>query len=192
MYGMCGRWLLRHPCPPYSDSYEAKYNGCLCVRVALGLTLSRPPELCGWQAAAAAVPATMAARPGPAYSHDRLPEVGSSVVFKDAAVAAAYTAKHHPWVAMRVTAASRSYSGGVSVCGVGDGVEIASGIDPSHLAEAQDRAWLPLHYAMVMGCEASVVKALLEAHPEVIQSPPPYTLFRHPLGAPYRAAASCC
>ena len=149
---------------------------CLCVRVALGLTLSRPPELCGWQAAAAAVPTTVAARPGPAYSNDRLPEVGSSVVFKDAGAAARHKAKQHPWVAMRVTKAGNGGfgGGGVSVCGVGDGVEIASEIDPSHLAELGDSTeWLPLHYAIVMGCDASVAKALLEAHPEVIQSPCP-------------------
>ena len=77
----------------------------------------------------------------------------------------------HPWQVVRVTAASKRKYGaghGVSVCGVGDGVELASGMDPSDLAEpGESTGWLGVHYAVAMGCGAGVVEALLEAHREV-------------------------
>ena len=111
----------------------------------------------------------MAAQPGAPYSNDRLPEVASLVVFANAEVAAKYKARH-AWGVMRVTA---SQYGKVSVCGVGDGVEVASGIDPSDLAEpGESTGWLGVHYAVAMGCGLGVVGAVLEAHPEVMMPVP--------------------
>ena len=91
------------------------------------------------------------------------------MVFANGGVAAQHKAKH-AWQVVRVTAATkREYgAGGVSVCGVGDGVELASGMDPSDLAEpGESTGWLGVHYAVAMGCGAGVVEAVLEAHPQV-------------------------
>ena len=56
----------------------------------------------------------------------------------------------------------------MSVCGVVDGVEVASGIEPSDLAEpGESTGWLGVHYALAMGCGLGVVGAVLDAHPEV-------------------------
>ena len=38
---------------------------------------------------------------------------------------------------------------------------------PDQLAVAEEAGWLPLHYAVALGCEEVVVAALLEAHREV-------------------------
>ena len=120
------------------------------------------------------MPTSVAAQPGAPYSRDRVPEVGSLVVFANGGVAARHKARH-AWGVMRVTAAS---GGRVSVCGVVDGVEVASGIDPSDLAEpGESTGWLGVHYAVVMGCGLGVVGAVLEAHPEVTMPvPSPYVL----------------
>ena len=65
----------------------------------------------------------MAAQPGAPYSRDRLPEVGSLVVFANGGAAARHKARH-AWGVMRVTTASQKqvglFGGGgvVSVCGV--------------------------------------------------------------------------
>ena len=115
----------------------------------------------------------MAAQPGAPYSYDRLPEVGSLVVFANGVVAARHKARH-AWVVMRVTAASQrgrafSLDGGVSVCGVGDGVELTLKIDDlSDLAEAgESTGWMAVHYAVATGCGLKVVEAVLEAYAEV-------------------------
>ena len=118
----------------------------------------------------------MAAQPGAPYSNDRLPEVASLVVFANGEVAAKHKARH-AWGVMRVTAASQKeggyFGGGVSVCGVVDGVEVASGIDPSDLAEpGESTGWLGVHYAVGMGCGLGVVGAVLDAHPEVMMPVP--------------------
>ena len=144
------------------------------VAARVQIVLASAPDLptirsCGWQAAAAPVPTTVAAQPGVPYSDDRLPGVGSLVVFANDGVAAQHKAKH-AWQVVRVTAATKrgALFGGVSVCGVGDGVELASGMDPSDLAEpGESTGWLGVHYAVAMGCGAGVVEALLEAHREV-------------------------
>ena len=137
-----------------------------------------PPCLCGCQAAAAPVPTSVAAQPGAPYSSDRLPEVGSLVVFANGAVAAKHKARH-AWGVMRVTAVK--LHGGVSVCGVVDGVELASGIEPSDLAQpGESTGWLGVHFAVAMGCGLGVVGAMLEAHPEVTMAvPSPMCLLAH-------------
>jgi hypothetical protein len=114
------------------------------------------------------VPTTVAAQPGAPYSNERLPEVGSLVVFANSGVAAQHKAQH-AWQVLRVTSSARGgIYGGVSVCGVGDGVEVASGIGPSDLAApGESTGWLGVHYAVGMGCGAGVVEAVLEAHREV-------------------------
>ena len=101
--------------------------------------------------------------------------MGSLVVFANGVVAARHKARH-AWRVMRVTATSQKYGGlfgGVSVCRVVDGVEVASGIPPSDLAEpGESTGWLGVHYAVGMGCGVGVVRAVLEAHPEVTMPVP--------------------
>ena len=101
--------------------------------------------------------------------------MGSLVVFANGVVAAKHNARH-AWGVMRVTAVDQY--GRVSVCGVVDGVEVASGIEPSDLAEpGESTGWLGVHYAVGMGCGLGVVGAVLEAHPEVTMPVPfPYVL----------------
>ena len=90
----------------------------------------------------------------------------SLVVFANGGAAAKHKARH-AWGVMRVTAVGQ-YGGSVSVCGVVDGVEVASGIEPSDLAEpGESTGWLGVHYAVGMGCGLGVVGAVLDAHPEV-------------------------
>ena len=98
------------------------------------------------------------------------------MVFANGGVAAKHKARH-AWGVMRVTAVDQ-FSGRVSVCGVGDGVEVASGIEASDLAQpGESTGWLGVHYAVVMGCALGVVGAVLEAHPEVTMPvPSPYVL----------------
>ena len=116
------------------------------------------------------MPTSVAAQPGAPYSRDRLPEVASLVVFANGGVAAKHKARH-AWGVMRVTAADQY--GRVSVCGVVDGAEVASGIGPSDLAEpGESTGWLGVHYALWMGCGLGVVGAVLEAHPEVMMPAP--------------------
>ena len=120
------------------------------------------------------MPTSVAAQPGAPYSRDRLPEVASLVVFANGGVAERHKARH-AWGVMRVTAAIKNQFGNtvVSVCGVGDGVEVASGIEPSDLAEpGESTGWLGVHYALGMGCGLGVVGAVLEAHPEVMMPVP--------------------
>ena len=113
-----------------------------------------------------------------------MPKVGWSVVFANGAVAAKHKAKH-AWVVMRVTDIDQyidqDIGQTVSVCGVVDGVELASGIAASDLAEpGESTGWLGVHYAVGMGCGLGVVASMLEAHPEVpIPVPSPICLLPH-------------
>ena len=102
------------------------------------------------------------------------------VVSVNGMLAAQHKARH-AWVVMRVTAADKMRGGRVSVCGVVDGVELASGIAASDLAEpGESTGWLGVHYAVGMGCGLGVVAAMLEAHPEVpIPVPSPICLLPH-------------
>jgi hypothetical protein len=92
------------------------------------------------------------------------------VVFVNGMLAAQHKARH-AWVVMRVTAVDTKGGdqyGRVSVCGVVDGVELASGIKAPVLAEpGESTGWLGVHYAVGMGWGLGVVTAVLEAHPEV-------------------------
>ena len=65
------------------------------------LALTLCAGVCGWQAAAAPVPTTLAAQPGTRYSMGRPPKKGSEVVFGSAASVERVPARDMPGLSSR-------------------------------------------------------------------------------------------